>query len=256
MSLERWQDDGLTPLERAAGVGALIHGRPRACDCGRCPACEDESAAATADRRRALVNSARSGDAAKSVAGLDDKKAIKSVLVGKVYQEGLARAIVHYMAREALPPHYASIVKNARCIDVLVQGIFYKVCRMAPDLALDFRIEKLRSTLLENAVLLSAYDRVGAIRAFIHSTVDQYFGDGTAMTIPVQPMKHALSAARLHLGIFDVLDRPPGYTAWLDQQSRAAEAAEYAAPRPSRISPGKTFHSRWRVRHLRSLSFF
>jgi hypothetical protein len=69
-------------------------------------------------------------------------------------------------------------------------------------------------------------------------------------------MKNAFSAARLHLSILDVIDRPPGYVAYIDSLSAAALQLECDEPRPSTAPFGKRSWPRWRVRHLRPLSYY
>ena len=59
-----------------------------------------------------------------------DPSKTKLALIQKVHQDSLESAIVRYMAKEALPEYYAAILKNPNCIDRLVEGIFYKVCKM------------------------------------------------------------------------------------------------------------------------------
>lgn len=160
------------------------------------------------------------------------------------------------MVKEALPDYYATIIKNPNCIDKLVSGIFYKVSKMPPNQVLDEHISNLSCSLRRNTSRLSPYDRVTLIQQFIHRTVDKYLGVGAALLIPVAPMKNALSAARLHLSIFDVIDRSPGYVAYIDKLSTAELQFECDEPRPSTAPVGKRSWPKWRVRHLRPLSYY
>ncbi|GAB3386536.1 hypothetical protein GCM10027514_27360 [Azotobacter armeniacus] len=247
----------MTPLERAAGVWGIIYGRNnRECSCGACDECEWRRNTELDERKKKLENSARFKEAAKLVAGLSGNRETKLALIQKVHQDSLESAIVRYMSKEALPEYYAAILKSPNCIDILVAGIFYKVCKMQTARTLDEQISKLSSLLRKNPSRLTAYDRVSHIQKFIHRTVDQYFGAGTARSIPVAPMKNALSAARLHLSILDVLDHRPGYISYIDSLSTATLQLEYDEPRPSTAPRGKRSWARWRVRHLRPLSYY
>lgn len=257
VSYENWHDDGLTPLERAAGLWGIIHGRNRGeCSCGKCEECEWRNDVERDERRKALETSARFKEATKLVAGIRGNREIKLALIQKVQQDNLESAIIRYMAKEALPEYYAVILKSRECIDRLVQGILYKVCHVPADQALDNQISDLSTTLRSNPVRISAYDRVTQIQQFIHRIVDQHFGKDSARRIPVQPMKNALSAARLHLGILDARDHQAASTAYLDELSTAASKLEYDEPRPARLPPGKNYYPRWRVRHLHPLSYY
>ena len=200
--------------------------------------------------------SARFKEAAKLVGGLSGNRKTKLALIQKVHQDSLESAIVRYMAKEALPEYYAAILKNPNCIDRLVEGIFYKVCKMQNAQTLPEQISNLSSSLRLNPSRLTSYDRVSLIQQFIHRTVDQHLGVGAARLIPVAPMKNALSAARLHLSIFDVIDRSPGYVAYIDSLSSAELQLEYDEPRPSTAPMGKRSWPKWRVRHLRPLSYY
>lgn len=229
------------------------------CSCGICDECLERAWLKDTERhqrRKELEESARFKEGTKLVAGLSGKKQIKLALIHKVHQDGLDSAIVRYMAKEALPAYYAAILKSHQCLDRLVQGILCKVCHIRTNLSLDEQIGDLSSTVRNNPSFLSPYDRVTQIQQFIHLTVDQYLGEGSACLIPVSPMKNALSAARLHLSIFDVMHHHPVYTAYLDDLARAASRLEYDEPRLAQMRQGKHYYPRWRVRHLQPFSYF
>ncbi len=252
---------GFSSLELAAGAMSIMS---YPCDCGKCSGCKElrERVERLKLKQRYIAEaesarfSARFKEGTKAVAGLSWNKQIKLALIHKVHQDGLDSAIIQYMAKEALPAYYAAILKSHQCIDRLVQGILCKVCHIRTNLALDEQIGELSSTVRNNPDFLSPYDRVTQIQQFIHRTADQYLGEGAACLIPVSPMKNALSAARLHLSIFDVMHHHPVYAAYLDELSRAASRLEYDEPRPFKNAPGKHYYPRWRVRHLRPLSYF
>lgn len=258
MSYDSWNDGGLTPLERAAGVWGIIYGRTDGeCSCGECEECDRRSNThSLAKQKSDLEKAARFKEAAKLVAGLRSNRETKLALIQKVHQDSLDLAIMRYMVKEALPEYYAAILKSPCCIDRLVEGIFYKVCKIKTAQTLTEQISNLSSSLRSNPSRLTAYDRVSLIQQFIHSTVDQYLGVGAARSMPVVPMKNALSAARLHLSILDVIGRRPSYVAYIDSLSTATCQLEFDEPRPSTAPSGKRSWPRWRVRHLRPLSYY
>jgi hypothetical protein len=217
-----------------------------------CRECKCRGAA----RKKELENSTRFKEGAKLVAGISGNRTIKLALIHKVHQDSLDYAIVRYMTKEALPKYYAAILKSPNCIDSLVEGILYKICKIQPARNLTEQIGNLSTSLRSNPGRLTAYDRVTQIQQFIHRTVDQYLWAGAAGSIPVEPMKNALSAARLHLSILDVIDRRPGYVAHIDSLSSAILQLEYDEPRPSTAPLGKRSWPKWRVRHLQPLSYY
>lgn len=254
MSFDSWDNNGLTPLERAAGVGGLLSGGSR-CHYDQWE-CDLDHAHEPDERKKKIENSEKFKTAAKLVAGLNSNREIKLALIHKVYHDSLQSAIVRFMTKEKLPGYYASILKSSECIDRLVEGILYKVCKIEPTNTLADQIGNLSSSLRKNASRLTAYDRVTHVQQFIHCTVDQRFGVGAARSIPVVPMKNALCAARLHFNISDVIDRQPSYIEYIDTVSNASLQIEYDDPRPSTALSGKRSWPRWRVRHLRTLSYY
>lgn len=246
----------MTRLERAAGLRGIIYGTYRECMCGATEECESPRCIERTKRAKTLENSTRFKDAAKLVAGLCSNRETKLALVKRVHADNFESAIVRYMANEALPGYYAAILRSPNCIDRLVEGIFYKVCKIQPEQSLTEKISNLSNSLRSNIGRAIAYDRVATIQQFIHLTVDQYLGVGAAQSIPVASMRNALSAARLHLSIFDSIDRSPGYVSYIDGLSNLTLKLENDEPRPSTAPFGKRTWSKWRVRHLRPLSYY
>ena len=248
---------GLTELERAAGLWGIIYGGDNGeCRCGSCEECESRHKFELNERRKKLASSVRFKEGAKIIAGINDNRKAKLALIQKVHQVSLDSAIIRYMVKEELPEYYAAILKNLNCIDRLVEGIFYKVCKIQPARNLAEQISNLSNSLRSNTNRLTAYDRVTQIQQFIHRIVDQYLGVGAARSIPVAPMKNALSAARLHLSILDVIDRRPGYVAYIDSLCSTSLQLECDEPRPSSAPLGKRSWPKWRVRHLRPFSYY
>lgn len=260
MSYDNDGDGGLTELERQAAVWGIIYGgaggytsSSRFCECdhlGECTYCKNQ------ERKNKLELSARFREGAKAVAGLDSNREIKNALIKGVHKESLDHAIISYMVAEDLPYYYASIVRSPNCLDSLIKGIFFKVCGLQANPILVAKIKELEATLQANPERLIPYDRVGRMQQFIFQTVNLYMGPNSDRAIPTDPMKNGLSAARLHLSIFDVTDHHPSYVVHMDTMSTAATFLEYDDPRPFIVSPGKTLRRRWRVRHLRPLSYY
>lgn len=255
MSYENYSG-GLTELEQAAGVGFSMRvdysDDDVECSCAKCEECESRSK----NKNTELQSSVRFKEAAKLVADLSENREVKYALIKKIHQEGLDLAIVLYMRHEKLPKYYATILKSQNCIDRLMKGIFYKVCKIRPTLKLTEEIIALSSSLRRNHSRCTPYERVSQIQKFVHQNVDKHLGEGAARSIPVEPMKNALSASRLHLSIFDVIDHSPLYIYYMDSVSTAAMQLEYDEPRPSAAPLGKETWKRWRVRHLRPLSYY
>jgi hypothetical protein len=216
----------------------------------------EEQQIAQAARKERFENSERFKEAATLVAGINGNKNIKLALIKKVHQNSLESAIVRYMTKEGLPEYYAAILRSPNCIDNLVEGVFYKVCKLQPAQNISEEIRSLSNSLRSNPNRLTPYDRVAQIQQFIHRIVDQYLWEGAAQSIPVAPMKNALSAARLHLSILDVTEHRPGYVAFVDNLSAAALQLENDEPRPSTAPQGKRSWPKWRVRHLRPFSYY
>jgi hypothetical protein len=221
-----------------------------------CKECEERYNHWLACRKITIEESTRFREATKLVAGLYSVREIKFALIHKVHKDNVESAIVRYMAKEALPKYYFPILRSQNCIDRLVEGIFYKVCKIQPSQKLVEQISALSNALRTNTNRITAYDRVTRIQQFIYQTIDQYYGAGAARLIPVAPMKNALSAARLHLNIIDVVDHQPNYSVYIDSLSTAKSEFEYVKPRPSTAPLGKQFWPRWRVRHLHPLSYY
>lgn len=252
MSYDSWDDGGLTPLEQAAGVWNLIYGQ---CRCRVCDECALRGESAQSKRKQELEGSARFKDALKLVGGLPRNHDIKLALLRKIHLDSLDVAIVRYMAREALPAYYAVLLKSPHCIERLIEGLFVKVCHIAPTPDLSNDIFQLSSALRSNPLRQTAYERVGHMQRFIHDTIDRQFGNGAALVLPVAPVKNALAAARLHLSIADA-NRSADYIEQLDAASVRAMTAEYAEPQYFVAPQGKRARERWRVRHLRPLSYY
>lgn len=253
MSYENTGEDlGFTELEISAGIRGLLYGQcGRGCPCELCAELDWKDI-----KEEKLTDSNRFKKAAKLVSAFQDKKQAKLALIKKVHRDQLDLAIARYMTKEKLPNYYASIIRSSDCINKLAEGVFYKVCKIKPIPELSKQVQILSNSLRDNREQRTAYSRVADVQQFIHRVVDQCLGVGAARSIPVTPMKNALSASRLHLHIFDVLNRSPAYVEHIDNMSADEMRLEYQSPRSPTAPWGKRPQQRWRVRHLRPFSYY
>ena len=203
------------------------------------------------------VDASRLKRAARVVAGLTAKSAVRAKLVQKLMREETDAAIVSYLSRERIPAPYHALVRLDDCIEILVRGIFYKVAALQRKAALDAEIDRLCASLKANEEKLIAYERVGVLQRFIHEKLRLHSDAGAREQVRVAPMRCLLSVARLHLNLVDLEARDAGYAVYMDEVSSARAALEYLSPStPPPPVEGKRIYPRWRVRHLRPLSYF
>ncbi|CAG9165234.1 hypothetical protein LMG23992_00378 [Cupriavidus laharis] len=195
-------------------------------------------------------------DAAKQIAGLDDKRIIRQRLVYKLMRDATDRAISRYFQCEGIPWDYRSIVESADCLETLIKGIFYKVCKIRRSEMLDEEVVALCEMHRRNDSLSIVYERVGQIQKFIHEKVDQFCGNGARDALPVKHMRNLLAAARLHLHICDINTKDASYSVYLDELSKLVSEFEYFNPHIPELPAGKQVIPRWRVRHMKPLSHF
>lgn len=203
------------------------------------------------------VNSSRLRDAARIVAGLTIKSEVRAKLIQHLMREETNAAIESYLSRERIPATYHPLIRLDDCIEILVRGILYKVAAIPRKASLDAEVTRLCTSLKINEEKLIAYERVGILQRFVHEKLRLHGSSGTSEGISVEPMRCLLSMARLHLNIFDFESRDPGYAIYMNELSSARASFEYLSPSPPPLaSEGKQIYPRWRVRHMRPLSYF
>ena len=202
------------------------------------------------------AESMRFKKAAKIIAGLESKKHIKIKLIHQLMLDATYSAISRYMQKESIPSHYSKIVKSHNCIDVLIKGFFYMVCKMKYSSSLDLEVAQLYETIKKNDARLIVYDRVGLIQKFIHSEVDKFYGEGSSDKIPANHMRLLLSVSRLHLNLSDLSSKDNSYSIYMNELSTSTANYEYFNPRATEVQLGKQFIPRWSVRHIKPLSYF
>lgn len=203
------------------------------------------------------IDAARLKVAARLVAGLTDKSAVRAKLTHRLMREETDAAIESYMRRERIPAPYRAVIRLENCMEILVRGIFYKVAELPREAALDSEIARLCASLRANPDKLIAYERVGVLQKFVHENLRLQKYANTAKRVPVEPMRCLLSVARLHLNLVDLEARGAGYAIYMNEVSSASASLEYLSPSlPPPSIEGKRIYPRWRVRHLRPLSYF
>ncbi len=206
---------------------------------------------------RRAVDAARLKEAARIVAGLTVKSAVRAKLVHRLMREETDAAITSYLRRERIPIAYHALVRLDDCIEILVRGIFYKVAALPRKAALDAEVARLCASLKANEEKLIVYERVGVLQRFVHEKLRLHGNAGTGDRIRVEPMRCLLSVARLHLNLVDLEARDAGYAIYMNEASSARASLEYLSPSvPPPAVEGKRVYPRWRVRHLRPLSYF
>ena len=172
-------------------------------------------------------------------------------------REETEAVIASYFLRERIPDPYHALIRLDDCMEILVRGIFYKVASLQRKAALDAEIARLCASLKANEEKLIAYERVGILQRFVHEKLRLHGDAGTVMRVRVEPMRCLLSMARLYLNLVDLRASDPGYALYINEVSSARASLEYLSPSPPPLAvEGKQVYPRWRVRHLRPLSYF
>lgn len=203
------------------------------------------------------LDAARLRKAARIIAGLTVKSAIRAKLVHYLMREETDAAIASYLRRERIPAVYHGLIRLDDCIEILVRGIFYKVAALPRNAALDAEVERLCASLKTNEDRLIVYERVGMLQHFVHEMLRMRGNDLTTQRVRIEPMRCLLSVARLHLNLVDLEAHDAGYAIYMNEASSARASLEYLSPSPPPPEvEGKRVYPRWRVRHLRPLSYF
>ena len=246
----------LTELEISSGVGEILFGTGRDDDLDDGNGSLAKGPTKNSKELGGGVSAERLKSGAKLIASLDSVKQIKRRLTHKLVRENTDYAIGRYLRTEGVPAVYWDVVNSQDCIETLIRGIFYKVCRMSSSMALNSEIAELCDQLKKNTALATAYDRVGLIQRFVHSKVDNHFGEGAHSRLSVKHMRNLLSVARLHLNLHDINSIDEQYFLHMDRLSMAIANLEYFLPKETALPAGKLFFPKWRVRHLRPLTYF
>lgn len=202
-------------------------------------------------------DAARLKEAARIIAGVKSRSVIRAKLIHHLMLEETDAAIAAYFRRERIPIAYHAIVKQDDCIEILVRGIFYKVAMLPRKAALDAEVARLCTSLKANEDKLIAYERVGVLQRFVHEKLRLHGNASTVGRVRVEAMRCLLSVARLHLNLTDLQAHDPAYAVYMTEVSNARASLEYLNPSPPPpLVDGKHIYPRWRVRHLRPVSYF
>lgn len=215
-----------------------------------------EAKAEAAREKKNKLDSVLLKEAAKIIAGLESKKLIKLKLIHRLMLDETHYAISRYLKKESIPPHYSKIVESHNCIEVLIKGFFYMICKIKYSSSLDLKIAQLYEAIKKNNAQLIVYDRVSLIQKFIHGEMDRLYGEGSCNKIPANHMRILLSVSRLHLNLSDLTSKDESYSVYIDELSMSAANFEYFNPRVTELREGQHFIPRWRVRHIKPLSYF
>lgn len=203
------------------------------------------------------VDASRLKEASRMVAGLTVKSEVRAKLVHHLMREEADAAIASYLRRERIPAPYHALVRLEDCIEILVRGVFYKVAALPRKAALDAEIARLCASLKANDEKLIVYERVGVLQRFVHEKLRLRGEARTGEAVRVETMRCLLSVARLHLNLADLDARDAGYAIYMEEVSSARASLEYLTPSPPPpLVEGKRVYPRWRVRHVRPLSYF
>lgn len=217
---------------------------------------ESRERKAREQKRLEEIKSERLKTGAKLIAGLSENQEIYQCLLRRITRENIDYAVNRYFEAEAVPDIYKSIIYSDDCIQKLVGGMLFKICRIPKNLSLTRRIEDLSKSILNNDANLIAYDRVGLIQRFIHENVDVYCGEGESMNLPVAHIRNLLSVSRLYLSLHDMNSKENRYYLYINQLSTLMAELEDIHPKKYTPTAGKNFYPKWRVRHLKPISRF
>lgn len=203
------------------------------------------------------IDYSRFKEAARIVAGLTEKSEVRSNLIQNLMREEVDWAIKRYLKIEQIPYPYHSLIRLEDCIEILLRGIFYKVVGLPRNSSLDSEIFRLCTSLRANKEKLIVYDRVSLLQNFLHEKLRRYTTIEVVENDFVKPIRCLLSVSRLHLNLVDLEMRDPAYNVYMHEVSSARASLEYLAPSlPPLAAEGKKIYKRWRVRHLRPISYF
>lgn len=218
------------------------------------------------DKWRVAV-SRRRYQAAKAIAAETSVEKMKRKLIRLCHVDDLEYAMRRYAQHEDLPSEHVELCRRNNCLEILVKGILGKVAGIPITNGLAEEIGAVCQDIRVNANLDITYARVGLIQEFIHRKVQALVEENAHLTLPRKHMKNLLSAARLHLNIYDIKARDYNYLQSIRVASKTAVRLEEAyagskqPPYPRNVywdgsSMQKQFDIKWRVRHMRPIEHY
>lgn len=246
---------GFTELEIAAGVPELAFGSPKSS--------QDKSYEEILNKELALKKAKKNESYVRNMLdGNETLSFIKNRLIKLILEDERTYMIQRYALKERLPEAYVNIIKDERCLEIMIKGVISKVSKISLTSCINKSIIKLSSDVKTNYSNEVPYYRVERIQKFIHQEVDKAYGEGAHKKLPVNHMRNLLSTARLYLSLYDISYRGDSYNIELmvmgdklsDKEFFDAEAfyqdgLEY-------LNSTKKYYPKWRVRHLKHIKYF
>lgn len=251
-----------TELEIAAGVPDLAFGTNRTIKGGGFGYDIDEEVSECDGGALTEYQSAREISATRMSEKCDSLEKFKVMLVNKVINEEMDYIIARYSKKEALPDIYHGLVRQDQCLEVLIKGMLGKVAKINITSSLESEVKEVVCSILLNEEMQTPYTRVGKLQRFIHGKVDEEYGESSCAKLPRVHMRNLLSAARLHLSIREISENNLKYFNHIMQKCSAEAEGEYkrdsqdASLRFVFLAAGKRYYPKWKVRHLRHISYY
>ncbi|MDR5900263.1 hypothetical protein QC823_14930 [Halomonas vilamensis] len=246
---------GFTELEIAAGVPELAFGSHRSS--------QDKSYQEILNKERDSKKYKKNESYIKSILdGNETLSFIKKRLIKLILEDERNYIIQRYALKERLPEAYVNIIKDERCLEIMIKGLISKVSKISLTSCINNAIIKLSSDVKTNISNEVPYYRVERIQKFIHQEVDKVYGNGSHKNLPVSHMRNLLSTARLYLSLYDISYHGDSYNnelmvigdklaekEFLDAESFYQDGLEY-------LNSTKKYYPKWRVRHLKHIKYF
>lgn len=195
-----------------------------------------------------------SREATKAVSHLKSVEQIQNKLLKKLIDLNLSVMIRSYSRNEKLPEEHVRAARQPRALPILLKGFFKAHLYSELDVRILDSVETLCEKIYRNDELDIVYDRVSLLQRFVHDLIDEEIGDGQRFSLPVKPMRHLLSAARLHLNIVDFKHQSPQTLLSILKLSKQASDEERVLKRGAISIPrGRRYILNWRVLHLDSI---
>jgi hypothetical protein len=198
----------------------------------------------------------RKSKAIMLIAGLHNNDQIFNKIIKSLLYDGLEVLAKRYARSESLPLAYVQVALENEGLEILIKNYLKHEIGEVLTAERVNEIKKLSSCLHINDDLEIVYDRVSKIQSFIHKKANEKNGENAYTKLPVEETKNLLSAARLHLSIFDIKNKDINYLFNEIKASKIASLAEITNPRKVILPEGKKNIKNWRVRHLRSTTYF
>lgn len=187
---------------------------------------------------------------------------LKNNLIRNILKEEMVYMIHNYSRKENLPSHYVELIRESKCIEILIKGILVKVSKIPIDHKLNSKIKDLVDITNKNIIMQTPYFRVNVIQQFIHSEVCSKYGDMFYRNLPARHMRCLLSTIRLYISLRDIVTKDSSYIQEMMKLTQIEAEKENYGNRHSdsyKINfyiSGKNYVSKWRVKHMKHISYY